>query len=108
MRIAAELKRAREARVNGNEGLARVCARRAAGEAVKEYLTLKNGTAPTGSAYDLLASLATLGTVSGEIRQAAQNLVMRVDEHYELPISVDLIETATRLFEILAAESGPD
>ena len=52
--IEAEFERAEQARARGNEGQARVCARRAAGIAVREYLTRSGIRPPSTSAYDLL------------------------------------------------------
>ena len=39
LNIEAEFEKAEQARRRGNEGQARVCARRAAGIAIREYLT---------------------------------------------------------------------
>jgi hypothetical protein len=46
--IEKEFELAERARANGNEGRARVCARRAAGIAAREYLTRK-GARPQSS-----------------------------------------------------------
>ena len=52
--IEAEFEKAEQARARGNEGQARVCARRAAGIAIREYLTRRGICPPSASAYDLL------------------------------------------------------
>jgi len=52
--IEAEFEKAEGARRRGNEGQARVCARRAAGIAIREYLTRRGARPLIISAYDLL------------------------------------------------------
>ncbi|HEY9528224.1 MAG TPA: hypothetical protein VIR02_14110, partial [Anaerolineales bacterium] len=52
--VNAEFEKAEQARANGNEGQARVCARRAAGIVIREYLTRQGIRPPSVSAYDLL------------------------------------------------------
>src|SRR6185503_15612524 len=51
-KLQAEFDRAEQARANRNEGQARVCARRAAGIAIREYFTRKGTAAPSASAVD--------------------------------------------------------
>jgi hypothetical protein len=100
-KIAAELARGAAARREGLEGRARVCARRAAGAAIREYLDLRGLEAPGSSAYDLLAYLQGFGDVSADIRQAAGRLLARVDEDFTLPSGVDLLAEAGWLAEAL-------
>lgn len=100
-KIARELEQGMAARQAGQEGRARVCARRAAGAAIREYLELRDQPSPGMSAYDLLAYLQQLSDVSPEIRQSAGHLLARVDENYALPIEADLLLEARRLAEEL-------
>ena len=93
-KIEEELARGLAARVSGFEGRARVCARRAAGAAVREYLTQRGLALPGPGAYDLLAALQDLPGASDAVRRAAGNLLTRVDETYALPIDVDLLAEA--------------
>jgi hypothetical protein len=107
-KIAEELARGEAARLTGLEGRARVCARRAAGVAVREYLYQRGVTAPGTSAYDLLAFLQDMpGNLPveklAEIRQAAGHLLERVNENFTLPVEVDLLEEARRLARALEA-----
>ena len=96
-----EMNRAREARTLGNEGQARVCARRAAGEVIRAYfLATKIKTAKSG-AYDLITILLENPGLSSEVRRSAQNLVMRVDDQFNLPAEIDLIFDAQFLAERL-------
>jgi len=97
--IQAELDKAKQARAKGNEGQARVCARRAAGIAAREYFTRQGKNFRTPSAYDLLNELVHEEGISSELRQSAEYLTLRVNEEFKLPVGVDLIEEATKLCE---------
>lgn len=92
-----EFKRAEQARAKGNEGQARVCARRAAGIAIKEFLT-RNGTPPrTVSAYDMLNLLKEDPLLSPDLKLIAEHLTLRVTEEFKLPVDADLIAEARTL-----------
>jgi len=99
--IEEELEHAQQARARGNEGQARVCARRAAGIAAREYLTRRGKVVRTPSAYDLLPSLRDDSTLADDLRQSAAYLTLRVNEEFKLPIEVDLIAEARKLCEAL-------
>ncbi len=96
-----EIRRALEVRARGNEGQARVCARRAAGAAIREYLTRLGQPIPSSSAYDLLNLIANNDALDPALRQAAVNLSMRVTEEFKLPVDVDLVEEARHLANLL-------
>ncbi len=110
LKIAEELARGEAARREGLEGRARVCARRAAGEAIREYLSLRGLEQPGPSAYDLLVYLQNFpdssADVSPEIRQSAGHLLERVDESFALPAEVDLLAEASWLAKELEAHSS--
>ena len=95
--LQAEFEQAESARAGGNEGRARVCARRAAGIAVREFLVRRGEAVPGGSAYDLLQLLAARTGLDPGLRQAAVYLTLRVDEEFKLPVYVDLFEQARGL-----------
>jgi hypothetical protein len=97
--INAEFERAEQARVRGNEGQARVCARRAAGIAAREYFARRGETIRTQSAYDLLNLLTEDSSLADDLRQIAAYLTLRVDEEFKLPVKVDLIIEARKLCE---------
>jgi hypothetical protein len=105
-KIEEELTRGAAARAEGYEGRARVCARRAAGAAVREYLTLRGLPIPGPSAYDLLAALQEMPEVSDAIRQVVSSLLTRVDETYALPIDADLLADARWLAVELENQSA--
>lgn len=99
--MQAEFDRAEHARARGNEGQARVCARRAAGIAAREYFTRRGEKVRTPSAYDLLKMLAEEQSLSGELRQSARYLTLRVNEEFKLPVSVDLVVEAKKFCDEL-------
>ena len=97
--INAEFEKAEEARTRGNEGQARVCARRAAGIAVREYLQRQGIRPPSMSAYDLLNMVKGDPALAGrsDLRQIADHLTLRVTEDFKLPVNADLVAEA-RIF----------
>lgn len=95
--IQAEFEKAGQARARGNEGQARVCARRAAGIAVRQYLARRGEKVRTPSAYDLLNRLAQDPSLSSDLRQSAGYLTLRVNEEFKLPVNVDLVAEARKL-----------
>ena len=106
-KLELEFERAADARARGNEGQARVCARRAAGIAVREYYTRRGQSFRTPSAYDLLQLLAGEPDLNPDIKQAAAYLTLRVTEEFKLPVEVDLIEEAHKLSEGLLKQKRP-
>ncbi|MGE5071876.1 MAG: hypothetical protein ACM3MF_00470 [Anaerolineae bacterium] len=101
--ITRELERALQARTRGNEGQARVCARRAAGIAARDFLARRGSPPRTSSAYDLLKLLAEDIALPAAIQERAAILTLRVDEEFKLPPGVDLIAEARLLCESLLA-----
>ena len=99
--IAAELQKAEQARARGNEGQARVCARRAAGIAIREYLIRKGIRPPSASAMDLLNLLKEDPLLSPDLKLIADHLTLRVTEEFKLPINADLIAEARTLCDEL-------
>jgi HEPN domain-containing protein len=96
-----EFQRAEQARAKNNEGQARVCARRAAGIAIREYLT-RNGTPPrTASAYDLLNLIKDDPLLSPDMKLIAEHLTLRVTEEFKLPVDADLVAEARTLCDEL-------
>ncbi len=106
--IQAELERAQQARQRGNEGQARVCARRAAGQAARQFLIRRGNPPRTSSAYDTLRLIAGDTSWPARIREYAAHLTMRVDEEFRLPPGIDLVAEAQELCEALRdAASSP-
>lgn len=103
-RAASEIGRAITARENGNEGKARVCARRAAGLIIGEYLQRREIPPPGPSAYDHLRLLLELADAPKQARQISEHLLQRVNQDFDLPIDVDLIEETRQLAKQLLGE----
>lgn len=99
--IEAEFEKAASARARGNEGQARVCARRAAGIAVREYLARKGTPPRTASAYDLLNLLKDDPALSPDLKVIADHLTLRVTEEFKLPVHADLVAEAKMFCEAL-------
>jgi HEPN domain-containing protein len=105
--IQAEFDKAEQAHQRGNEGQARVCARRAAGIAARDYLMRLGLKIQTSSAYDLLKLIEEDAGVSTDLRACAARLTLRVDEEFRLPAGVDLIAEARRLCDELLTDGAP-
>jgi hypothetical protein len=99
-----ELKDAQQFRLEGNEGRARVCARRAAGAVARDFLIRRGESWPSLSAYDALRLLARHPGLEPELGAAADHLTQRVDEEFHLPQSVNLLAEARLLCDHLARE----
>jgi hypothetical protein len=103
----AELDRAEEARRSGNEGMARVCARRAVGWLLGEYFSRREIHFQNPSAYERLKFLIELDGVPDDIKQVAGHFTIRITPDHALPIDADLIQEARWLREkLLDAEEG--
>ena len=99
--LLQEFERAELARSRGNEGQARVCARRAAGIAARAYLTRRGESVRTPSAYDLLNVLKDDAHLPPDLKLIADHLTLRVNEEFKLPVNVDLIAEARKFCEEL-------
>jgi len=99
--INAEFERAEQVRARNNEGQARVCARRAAGIAIREYLTRKGIRPPSTSAVDLLNLLKDDPLLSPELELIVDHLTLRVTEEFKLPVDADLVAEARVLCDEL-------
>ena len=97
MEIDSELIRAETARQSGNEGKARVCARRAAGLAARDFLARHAIRLDNESAYEALQILVTFPGLDPDLKEAALHLTARVNEDFKLPGDVDLIGEARKL-----------
>ena len=100
-----ELEGAQTARLSGNEGRARVCARRAAGHVVGEYFHRQTLPDPGLSAYARLQSLVALPYLSPQTRAIAGHFVLRTTPDFILPVEADLIEEVNQLAVDLLGEN---
>jgi HEPN domain-containing protein len=102
-----EFKQAEQARANNNEGQARVCARRAAGIAIREYLNRKGIHPSSTSSYDLLNLIKDDALLSLDLRLIAEHLTLRVTEEFKLPVDADLVAEARTLCDELLKQISP-
>ncbi len=96
-RIANEIELARQAQAEGNLGRARVCARRAAGWALRAYYQRREGPGWGGDALKQLNRLQADPAAPAAVRAMAERLTTRVDVHHRLPFDDDPIEDARGL-----------
>lgn len=91
--ISEELGRGERALAEGNDGMARVCARRAVGKA---FVISEGSNPPRGaiSATEALRIIGESGRFKPATREAARRLVTSVTETKNLPFSVHPIEDA--------------
>jgi len=102
--LEIEFERAERARAGKNEGQARVCARRAAGIAIREYLTRRGIRPPSASAYDLLNLIKEDAHLFPDLKRIAGHLTLRVTEEFTLPVDADLVAEARLLCDRLLTE----
>jgi hypothetical protein len=97
--VEDEMDKARTWRAAGNEGRARVCARRAAGFA----LAASAGVAGRPNVYEALRRAARAPALPEAVREAAARLTVCVTEAHRLPHPEDPLEDARLIIE----ELGP-
>lgn len=102
--ISHELEKSHQARALGLEGRARVCARRAAGMAVRMYFKRRGFEAEVSNYYTLLEKLIEIEPLPQSAKASAKHLLLRVDENYHLPPEIDLIADAENLITALSRE----
>jgi hypothetical protein len=97
----AEINHAENARSEGNEGMARVCARRAVGIVFGEYFRRNDLPLESPSAYDRLRFMERMPNISDDLLTKIQHFLVRVNSDYTLPIDADLINEAQQIKIIL-------
>ena len=106
LQVQEELLLAKQSRLEGNEGRARVCARRAAGAAVQAYLSM-DGSLPVGeSVIQSLIRFKRTGQIPPRVRIAVNWLVKRVNQDYSFPADVDLIHEAGVVIQYIEGEKS--
>ncbi len=89
-----EIRHAISARTQGNEGMARVCARRAAGIVIAEYLSRRGYKNINPSAFARLKLFNTLPDIDERVRIVASHFILKVSYNRNLPGNIDLINEA--------------
>jgi len=105
-RVDSEMAAAVAARRQGNEGRARVCARRAAGAAVAAYLAATTGKNPPQNTIELLQWFTSQASVADALRSAAARLTIRVDTDHRLPHTEDPLIDARDVTDAILARLG--
>jgi hypothetical protein len=105
-RVERELVTADAARTRGNEGMARVCARRAAGWAAEAYLADHGVDLQTTSVLEQLRGVLRQESVDPRAQAIIGNLLMPkkkddLESDSYFPLDVDLIAEARELMWIL-------
>jgi hypothetical protein len=101
-----ELEHATVARLNGNEGMARVCARRAAGIVIGEYLNRHGHSSLTHRSYDLLTLFISLPDLNPNDKRFANHFLIKVNQDHKFPIDTDLISDVMWLEKSLLGENN--
>jgi hypothetical protein len=104
--VESEMNHAVTAREQGREGRARVCARRAAGQAVAFFHQRETGTQPHANYYRLLQWFQDVDGISDGLKEAAERLTTRVTPDYSLPHPHDPLQDARMLIEALLFEEN--
>jgi hypothetical protein len=103
-----EIKRGQMARSDGNEAMARVCARRAAGIIIGEYLRRKGIDDFSNSAYKRIALFESLPEVDQQYKEVASHCLLKVEPDRRLPIKVDLLAEVIWLKNTLLLDANND
>lgn len=91
-RIDVEFSVAGRSQSAGNDGMARVCARRAAGIAITCWMQEKDKGHWGSDAMTQLRALQREPSIPEGVREAAKRLTARVTEQFEAPYSSDPLE----------------
>ena len=100
-----ELDMAKSARLNGNEGRARVCARRSAGHVAGEYIVRKHISFESESALERMKYLRSSPEINSNQRETISHFLVHTTPEHLLPIDVDLIADVDLLARQLLGES---
>jgi hypothetical protein len=82
------------AREKGNEGMARVCARRAVGILINEYFYNHGFEYQSTSAFDQLSRFTSLPEVDEQVKTICNHFLLKVDSNHNLPVGIDLLVEA--------------
>jgi hypothetical protein len=104
--IAGELRRSEEARARGNEGMARVCARRAAGWAIQAHLGQRGIDLHTTSVLDHFRYMQTEPSTAPDLLPLLEHLIQpklrpNIEEDSFFPEGIDLLADAQQLIAAL-------
>ncbi len=106
VRVRRELQTAEAARASGNEGMARVCARRAAGLIVQTFLGGQGINLGTPDVLKHFRYLLNDKNLPPEARPILEHLLQpkikdNPEQDSRWPLDIDLVSDAQRLFSLL-------
>lgn len=99
-----ELTNGVNARARGNEGMARVCARRAAGLVVREYLIRNKIPARSQSVLVRLRMIRDDPGQPDRIRKTAGHFLSNITPDHVLPDNIDLLKEVKWLYQQLLGD----
>ena len=102
----SELIKAQRAREAGNEGMARVCARRASGFAIREYFENNGNENLTIPLNKLFKDEEIRSVLPVSLTSSLDHLTVRVDMPFTIPQDIDLIADACKIIEVLSHQDG--
>ena len=106
MNVEQELAAGEAAGRDGNEGKARVCARRAVALATEAWRARLSLPTWRGDAMEQLRRIQQDASLPGPVRQAAERLSTTVTKRHLAPFTTDPIGDARVIIEHLAAKSS--
>jgi hypothetical protein len=101
-----ELEHALAARAGGNEGMARVCARRATSVIIGEYLQRLGYSNLSNSIYERIAIFNSLPNLDLRCKEIVNHMLIKVNPDHALPMEADLIAEVKWLAKTLLFVSG--
>jgi hypothetical protein len=105
--LNSEFEQAEVARSLGKEGRARVCCRRAAGIAIRDYFDQRGKSFPGKSSFDLIKILQDTPEIPPDIKDICNHLTLRVSEDFTIPADVDLLVETRFLCRCLLPDWNP-
>lgn len=104
IQIERELSAGLQAREQGLEGKARVCARRAVGIVLRHHFSRRQPQMASLSVVDMIQIYHESSDLPPSIREICAHLLTRVDPDYNLPVPVDLLAEAQLLIDHILEE----
>jgi hypothetical protein len=101
-----ELEKAQQARQKGNEGMARVLARRAAGMAIRNYLSINDIEQRGLSLNALIKDEEVRKGLPTSTHAALDRLSTRIGMDFQFPVDFDLLLDAQLVIELLSINHG--
>ncbi|MEX2493315.1 MAG: hypothetical protein WD425_16305 [Nitrospirales bacterium] len=103
--IEQELAKASEGLQRKNDGLARVCARRAVALAAQHWAKQRHMSDWQGDTIHQLRKIQEQATFPLSVREAAQRLLTKVTEQAQLPMTTDPITDARIILDHLNSDT---